>query len=272
LQILHTTVLTNTTSAEVFGVLFLGDVPLLAVDPINWNPHFYWPWVQQASSEGDAEQILSHYKIVLRNMIRFVHEHAELAKLSYPLIVQMRGGCALYPNETIWTFLEVGEDGRDLVAFKLDRHQWEPKQSSRLAEDISKSLNGMKSITGVLEHLLSIFCRDLMVTLCSYGKADLERQEAPVATVFARTRSPAQLLLVCRVTGFYPRPISVAWLRDGQEVPPGPALNTSTILPNADLTYQLRSILAVAPGDGHSYACRVSHRSLGTRSLLIPWG
>lgn len=96
--------------------------------------------------------------------------------------------------------------------------------------------------------------------------------EPPLATVFARTPSPAQLLLVCRVTGFYPRPISVAWLRDGQEVPPGPALNTSPILPNADLTYQLRSVLAVFPRDGHSYACRVRHRSLGTRSLLIPWG
>nr|XP_021152132.1 HLA class II histocompatibility antigen, DRB1-7 beta chain-like isoform X3 [Columba livia] len=95
--------------------------------------------------------------------------------------------------------------------------------------------------------------------------------ELPVATVFARTPSPAQLLLVCRVTGFYPRSISVAWLRDGQEVPPGPDTNTSAILPNADLTYQLRSVLAVAPHDGHSYACRVRHRSLGTRSLLIPW-
>ena len=93
-----------------------------------------------------------------------------------------------------------------------------------------------------------------------------------MATVFARTPGPAQLLLVCHVTGFYPRPISVAWLRDGREVPPGPGLNTSAVLPNADLTYQLRSVLAVAPRDGHSYACRVRHRSLGTRSLLVPWG
>lgn len=64
----------------------------------------------------------------------------------------------------------------------------------------------------------------------------------------------------------------MAWLRDGHEVPPGPALNTSAVLPNADLTYQVYSGLTVAPRDGHSYACRVRHRSLGTRSLLIPWG
>lgn len=93
-----------------------------------------------------------------------------------------------------------------------------------------------------------------------------------MATVFARAPSPAQLLLVCHVTGFYPRPISVAWLRDGQEVLPGPALTTGAILPNSDLTYQLRIVLAVSPGDGHSYTCRIRHRSLGTRSLLIPWG
>uniref|UniRef100_A0A8C5U738 Ig-like domain-containing protein n=1 Tax=Malurus cyaneus samueli TaxID=2593467 RepID=A0A8C5U738_9PASS len=99
--------------------------------------------------------------------------------------------------------------------------------------------------------------------------------ELPVATVFARTPSLDQLLLVCHVTGFYPRPISVAWLQDGCEVPPSPVLNTSTILPNADLTYQLRSILAVAPRDGHSYVCRVQQwtpmhpQSL---SLLSPQG
>lgn len=84
--------------------------------------------------------------------------------------------------------------------------------------------------------------------------------------------TPAPLLLVCRVTGFYPRPIRVAWLQDGEEVAPGGRLSSSGILPNADLTYQLRSSLAVEPGDGHSYACRVEHSSLGGQSLLIPWG
>ncbi|XP_065419925.1 uncharacterized protein LOC135974829 [Chrysemys picta bellii] len=99
--------------------------------------------------------------------------------------------------------------------------------------------------------------------------------ERPVAVVFARAPppagTPAPVLLVCRVTGFYPRSVRVAWLQDGEEVGPGGRLNSSGILPNADLTYQLRSSLAVGPGAGHSYACRVQHSSLGGRSLLIPW-
>ncbi|XP_055565668.1 antigen-presenting glycoprotein CD1d isoform X1 [Falco cherrug] len=270
-QLLQTSSFTNISSAEVSGVAFLGDVPIYTLDPANWSIHFYWPWASQAAAEGDVGKIKSHSKLFLRSMVRFVHETAQQAQLDYPFVVQVRGGCGLYPNRTSWSFMDVGESGRDLITFEMERQRWKPQQSSLLAELVSKSLTS-KAIIGLLEHILSISCQSHILSLCRYGRADLERQVPPVAVVFARTPSPAQLLLVCRVTGFYPRPISVAWLRDGQEVPPGPALNTSAILPNADLTYQLRSILAVTPHDGHSYACRVRHSSLGSRSLLIPWG
>ncbi|NWI29167.1 CD1D protein, partial [Sula dactylatra] len=271
-QLLQTSLFPNVSSAVVSGVAFLGDVPIFALDPDNWSINFHWPWARQATDEGDAEKIKSHYKLFLRNMVRYIHEMSQQAQMDYPLVVQIRAGCVLQPNRTSWGFMDVGEGGRDLTAFKMEWQRWEPLQPSQLAQLVSKSLTSKKAVTGFLEHLLFISCQSFILTLCRYGRTDLERQELPVATVFARTPKPDQLLLVCHVTGFYPRPISVAWLRDGQEVPPGPELNTSAILPNADLTYQLRSVLAVAPHDGHSYACRVSHRSLGTRSLLIPWG
>ncbi|KAM6059673.1 T-cell surface glycoprotein CD1b-3-like isoform 6-T6 [Theristicus caerulescens] len=270
-QLLQTSLFASISSAEVSGMALLGDMPIFVLDPANWSIHFHWPWVHQATAEGDAENIKSHYTIFLRNMVRYVHEVAQQAQQDYPFVIQIRAGCVLHPNRTSWGFMDVGADGRDLTAFEVERQHWEPRQPSRLAELVSKSLNSQKAITGLLEHLLSISCQSYILTLCRYGKKALERQEPPVATVFARTPRPDQLLLVCRVTGFYPRPISVAWLRDGQEVLMGPALNTSTVLPNADLTYQLRSILAVAPHDGHSYTCHVRHSSLGTRSLLIPW-
>ncbi|NXF91988.1 CD1D protein, partial [Eubucco bourcierii] len=272
LQLLHTSLFTNISSAEVFGMGLLRDIPIYTIDRVNWTIYFRRPWAQQATMEGEAEKVVAHYKTVLRNMIRYMREIALDMRMDYPFVIQIRAGCALYPNGTNWGFVDVGADGRDFVAFKVERLRWEAQQMSPLAEYVSKSLNKDKSVRALLEHLLTIFCQSHVLTLYKYGKADLERQEPPMATVFARMPSPAQLLLVCRVTGFYPRPISVAWLRDGQEVPPGPELNTSSILPNADLTYQLRSILAVTPRDGHIYACRVSHHSLGTRSLLIPWG
>ncbi|NXT50534.1 CD1E protein, partial [Pluvianellus socialis] len=271
-QLLQTSLFGNGSSVKVSLVGLLGDMPIYALDPANWSIHFHWPWARKAAAEGDAENIKSHSKMYLRNIVRYVHEIAQQGQLDYPLVIQIRAGCVLHPNRTSWGFMDVGEGGRDLIAFEVEKQRWEPRQPSSLAKLVSKSLTSKKAITGLLEHLLSISCQTHILTLCRYGREALERQELPVATVFARTPRPDQLLLICHVTGFYPRPISVTWLRDGQEVPPGSALNTSAILPNADLTYQLRSILAVAPRDGHSYACRVRHRSLGTRSLLIPWG
>ncbi|NXQ46879.1 CD1E protein, partial [Catharus fuscescens] len=273
IQLLLTGLFANISSAEVSSVALVGDIPVFTLDPANWSIHFHWPWVRQAAAEGDGEKIMSQYKIGLRNMIRFVHETAQQTKQHYPLVVQFRAGCVLYPNETRHAFLNAGWGGRDLMAFEVDKQRWDARQTSQVAELVSKSINRQKSVGVLLEYLLTIWvCRNNFETVKRYGREILERQELPVATVFARTPSLDHLLLVCHVTGFYPRPISVAWLRDGQEVPPGPALNTSTILPNADLTYQLRSVLAVVPHDGHSYVCRVRHQSLGTRSLLIPWG
>ncbi|NXM39204.1 CD1A protein, partial [Gymnorhina tibicen] len=272
-QYLLTSFFANISSAEVSCVAVVGDIPIFTLDPANWSIHFHWSWASQAAAEGDGGKMLSQYRVALRNLIRFVHDTVQQTKQHYPVVVQLRGGCVLYPNRTSQGFLNVSWDGRDLTAFEVDKQLWEAQQPSQVAEWVSNSLNRQKSVGVFLEYLLSIWlCQSNFLTLKRYGRATLERQEPPVATVFARTPSPDQLLLVCHVTGFYPRPISVAWLRDGREVPPGPVLNTSTILPNADLTYQLRSVLAVAPRDGHSYVCRVRHRSLGTRTLLIPWG
>ncbi|XP_055566181.1 antigen-presenting glycoprotein CD1d [Falco cherrug] len=189
-----------------------------------------------------------------------------------PFVAQCMAGCKLYPNRTSQAFTYVGYNGQDFLSFNTDNGTWVLSQDTDLSRYVLAILQNYTAFSELLEVFFNDTCVDDMEMLVQYGKAALERQVPPVAVVFARTPSPAQLLLVCRVTGFYPRPISVAWLRDGQEVPPGPALNTSAILPNADLTYQLRSILAVTPHDGHSYACRVRHSSLGSRSLLIPWG
>ncbi|XP_071405847.1 T-cell surface glycoprotein CD1b-3-like isoform X2 [Pithys albifrons albifrons] len=194
------------------------------------------------------------------------------ATMEDPFVAQGVAGCELYSNRTSRFFASVAYNGQECLSFDTDNATWTLSQDNVVCRYIQTVFRNYHFFD-IAEIVFNYICvDDLEIVLRSGGRAALERQEVPVATVFARTPSPHQLLLVCHVTAFYPRPISVAWLRDGQEVPPGSALNTSTVLPNADLTYQLRSILAVAPRDGHSYACRVRHRSLGTRSLLIPWG
>ncbi|EMP42488.1 Antigen-presenting glycoprotein CD1d [Chelonia mydas] len=193
-----------------------------------------------------------------------------------PFVTQVSVSCEFHPNGTSRGFYEAAVNGEDFISFDADAGTWVARQGDKLALYTRDLLNHERSTAITLQFLLRATCINELKSFVQYGNESLERQGRPVAVVFARAPPPAgipaPLLLVCRVTGFYPRPIRVAWLPDGEEVGPGWRLNSSGILPNADLTYQLRSSLAVGPGDGHSYACRVEHSSLGGQSLLIPWG
>uniref|UniRef100_A0A8D2MC71 Ig-like domain-containing protein n=1 Tax=Zonotrichia albicollis TaxID=44394 RepID=A0A8D2MC71_ZONAL len=251
-RLLQTTTFQNTSFADTEGLGLLEDIELGSLDKHTWSIRFCQPWVQEGNPSPSRNLCL-------------------LFALPDPFVVQCTAGCMLYPNRTSLAFGYVGYNGQDFLSFDTKNLTWTLYQDTELSRYVQSFLHNYTALSELMETLFNDTCVDDMEVLLHYGRAALERQELPVATVFARTPSLDQLLLVCHVTGFYPRPISVAWLRDGQEVPPGPALNTSTILPNADLTYQLRSVLAVAPRDGHSYVCRVRHHSLGTRSLLIPW-
>ncbi|NXW57017.1 CD1D protein, partial [Eurystomus gularis] len=272
IKLLQTSVFQNTSFVDTEGLGLLQDIELGSLDKHTWNIHFYQPWVRPALPRGDWDTIENMLKIYLQKFSHLINEGAMQKDVPYPFVAQCMAGCEIYPNGTSRAFTYVGYNGQDFLSFDTDKATWILSQDTDLSRYVQAVLQNYTAFSELVDVLFNDTCIDDMEVLLHYGKAALNRQELPVATVFARTSSPDQLLLVCRVTGFYPQPISVAWLRDGQEVPPGPALNTSSILPNADLTYQLRSILAVAPGDGHSYACRVRHRSLGTRSLLIPWG
>ncbi|NXR46186.1 CD1D protein, partial [Hippolais icterina] len=270
--LLQTTTFQNTSFAGTEGLGLLGDIELGSVDKHTWSIHLCQPWVCSALPQADWDTIENLLKIYLQQFNHLINEGAMQRDVPYPFVAQCMAGCVLYPNRTSQAFAYVGYNGQDFLSFNTKNATWILSQDTKLSQYVQSFLQNDTAVSELVEMIFNETCVDVMEMLLHYRRAALQRQELPVATVFTRTPSLDQLLLVCHVTGFYPRPISVAWLRDGQEVPPGPALNTSTILPNADLTYQLRSVLAVAPRDGHSYVCRVRHHSLGTRSLLIPWG
>ncbi|XP_026713588.1 antigen-presenting glycoprotein CD1d-like isoform X2 [Athene cunicularia] len=272
LHIFQTFVFHNTNFVDTSAWATLEDIVFASLHKPTWDIQYLYPWVYPSLPAAEWDNLKNLFNVYMHNLILSLSGDAKQYQTPYPFVFQCATGCNLYPNGSYTKFYHLAYNTHSFLSFNVDNLLWERQQETELATQVERKFNTFTGFSETLQHLLNVTCVDHMKKFIKYGKASLKRQELPVATVFARTPRPDQLLLICHVTGFYPRPISVAWLQDGQEVPPGPALNTSAILPNADLTYQLRITLAVAPHDGHSYACCVRHRSLGTGSLLIPWG
>ncbi|XP_037769671.2 antigen-presenting glycoprotein CD1d [Chelonia mydas] len=276
LRLLQINVFHNASSADMEGMALVGDLETHSMDCSTCKIRFRQPWAQQGLKPKqwqDLELLLHRY---LSDFIRLVNKVVKDQGEGYPFVTQVFFSCELDPNGTLRRVCDAAVDGEDFISFDLDTGKWVTRQGDQLGIYVEYLVNQDKSLSTLFPFLERTMCVYGLNTFAQYGKESLERQERPVAVVFARAPppagTPAPLLLVCRVTGFYPRPIRVAWLQDGEEVAPSGRLNSSGILPNADLTYQLHSSLAVEPGDGHSYACRVEHSSLGGQSLLIPWG
>ncbi|CAM5095818.1 unnamed protein product [Natator depressus] len=276
LRLLKTIVFHNASSSNMEGMALLGDLETHSIDCSTCRIRFLQPWAHQGLTPRqwqDLETMLYRY---LSNFILLMNKVVKDEGEHYPFVTQFSLGCELHLNGTSRQFYDAAMNGEDFISFNVDLGTWVAQRGDKLALSIRDLLNQDKSKSATSQFLLRTTCVSKLQSFVQYGKESLARQERPVAVVFARAPppagTPAPLLLVCRVTGFYPRPVHVAWLQDGEEVGPGWRLSSRGILPNADLTYQLRSSLAVGPGDGHSYACRVEHSSLGGQSLLIPWG
>ncbi|XP_065419156.1 antigen-presenting glycoprotein CD1d-like [Chrysemys picta bellii] len=274
LRLLHINVFHNARSMDMWGMALLGDLETHSMNCSTCEIRFLQPWAQQGLTPKQWQDLELLIHRSLFSFSRTVNTIAQQQGKGYPIVIQGSLGCELHPNGTSRGFYDIGVNGEDFISFDAVAGKWVARQGDKLALYARDLLNQDKAAAMTLQFLLRTSVNQLE-SFVQHGKESLERQERPVAVVFARVPppagTPAPVLLVCRVTGFYPRPVHVAWLQDGEEVAPGGWLNSSGILPNADLTYQLRSSLAVGPGAGHSYACRVQHSSLGGRSLLIPW-
>lgn len=187
---------------------------------------------------------------------------------SDPLEIQGSAGCKLLPRNTSESFLHAAFQGRYVLSFQ--GMSWVPAPDAPpWIEELCKVINGDQGTKETVHWLLHDVCPELVRGLLETGKSELEKQVKPEAWLSSGPPPrPGHLRLVCHVSGFYPKPVRVTWVRGEQEEP---GTQQGDVMPNADSTWYLRVTLDVEAAEAAGLSCRVKHSSLGDQDIILYW-
>ncbi|XP_065435854.1 class I histocompatibility antigen, F10 alpha chain-like isoform X4 [Chrysemys picta bellii] len=111
-------------------------------------------------------------------------------------------------------------------------------------------------------------CISWLRSALEYGKETLQRKVCPTARVSDRSSHDGLTTLSCKVSGFYPRDITVTWLKNGESRQQ--ETYSEGILPNGDGTYQTWATMEIDPKIKAHFSCHVEHESL-LEPLSVSW-
>ncbi|KAM9211350.1 class I histocompatibility antigen, F10 alpha chain-like [Leptosomus discolor] len=171
--------------------------------------------------------------------------------------MQTMYGCDLLEDNSTRGFYQDAYDGRDFIAFDKDSMTFTAADAG--AEITKRKWEADETYAENLKDYLENTCVEWLRRYVSHGWAVLKRKEPPTVRVSGK-EAQGILTLYCRAYGFYPRPISVSWLKDGevrdQETERG------SVAPNSDGTYYTWASIEVRPEERDKYRCCVEHASL----------
>ncbi|KAM6236980.1 class I histocompatibility antigen, F10 alpha chain-like [Porphyrio hochstetteri] len=178
--------------------------------------------------------------------------------------LQYMYGCDLLDDGSTKGYWQGAYDGREFIAFDMDTMTF---TAADVAAQITKrKWEADRTVAEDMKHYLENTCTEWLRKYVSYGQAMLEKKEPPMVRVLGK-ETQGILTLHCHAYGFYPRPITISWLKDGevrdQETEWG------SIAPNSDGTYYTWASIKAHPGKQDKYRCRVEHASLAEPELFV---
>ncbi|XP_014811575.1 PREDICTED: class I histocompatibility antigen, F10 alpha chain-like [Calidris pugnax] len=173
-------------------------------------------------------------------------------------------GCDLLEDGRTRGYYQNAYDGRDFIALDMDTMTFTAADAA--AQITKRKWEEDGTVAEQRKNYLENTCIEWLRKHVSNGRAVLERKERPTVRVSGK-EAHGILTLHCRAYGFYPRPITVSWLKDGevrdQETERG------GIVPNSDGTYYTWASIEANPGEKDKYRCRVEHASLPEPQLYV---
>ncbi|XP_058395502.1 antigen-presenting glycoprotein CD1d isoform X2 [Diceros bicornis minor] len=258
----------NRSWARTDGLAWLGEL-----QPFVWSNdsdtiRFLKPWSQGKFSHQQWEKLQHLFWVYRSSFTRDIQEFVKMLQTAYPLEIQVSAGCEVHPGNTSESFFHTAFQGRDILSFQGT--SWVPAPDApQWAKKIIGVLNHDQGTKEAVQLLLNDTCPQLVRGLLETGRSELDKQVKPEAWLSSGpTPGPGHLLLVCHVSGFYPKPVWVMWMRGEQEQP---GTQQGDVLPNADETWHLRVTLDVAAEEAAGLTCRVRHSSLGGQDIILYW-
>uniref|UniRef100_A0A452HAF4 Ig-like domain-containing protein n=1 Tax=Gopherus agassizii TaxID=38772 RepID=A0A452HAF4_9SAUR len=226
----------------------------------KWEPHF--------SGEGErSSKEKNYWAPCSAALLRFSERLLlTLSCVSGFHIIQTMFGCDLREDGIIQGFYQDSYDGRDFLTFDKETMTW-------VAADIGAQITKRRWHAEVDDnqgwtHFLEETCISWLRSALEFGKETLQRRVRPTARVSDRSSHDGLTTLSCKVSGFYPRDITVTWLKNGENRQQ--ETYSEGILPSGDGTYQTWVTMEIDPTIRAHYSCWVEHESL-LEPLSISW-
>ncbi|KAI2646788.1 Class I histocompatibility antigen [Labeo rohita] len=139
-------------------------------------------------------------------------------------------------------FRQFGYDGEDFLF--LDFKELRFISPTLQGFPTSQKLNNDRGFLETDKHYFSAHCIQWLKKYVEYGKSSLEKTVSPQVSLLQKSSSSP---VTCHATGFYPKGVTISWMRNGQEHHEDVVVGE--LIPNEDGTFQKTSTIRITPNE-----------------------